>query len=381
MKSKTGILTLAMLGAFATLGYAQNQSVPPPPPPPSAPATPQGPKRIRLGGNVEMAKLINKTQPVYPPAAAAKGVHGNVVLHAVIGPDGGVKTLQVISGDPLLIQAARDTVSQWKYAPTLLNGDPVEVDTTITVVFTLDANPPQQQTPPAAQAPTGNAPAAPAALEHSMPGQTATAAAPAIDPQLKADILHLFEVMRLRQNMADTMHATIDKLRPQLIASLPATPNRDKIVETYLSRLLALVQSDDFINGTVAVYAKYLSDADVKALIAFYQTPAGEHYNAASTNIFAATSQVGQENVARNLPGILKDLCSEYPELQGQARFCPKIELDPANPGAPATPAAPGATAAPATPSAPTTPPAALSAPAAPAPPPTPAMHPPDGGR
>ncbi|MGD0841894.1 MAG: TonB family protein [Candidatus Acidiferrales bacterium] len=367
MKSKSAILTLAMLGAFATLGFARGQSTPPPPPPPNAPAGPSKPTRIRIGGNVQGAKLITKVQPVYPPPAAAKGVQGNVVLHAVIGRDGSVKALQVISGDPLLTQAALDAVRKWMYAPTLLNGDPVEVDTTITVVFKLDAKPPQQQAAPAAQA--ASPAQAPAATQgHTMPGQTPPAAAPAIDPQLKADILHLFQVIKLRENTADSMHATIDKLRPQLIASLPATPNRDKIVETYLSRLLALVQSDDFVNGTVAVYAKYLSDADVKALIAFYQTPAGEHYNAASTNIFAATSQVGQENVARNLPGILKDLCSEYPELQGQARFCPKIELAPANPAAPPTPAAPGATAAP-------------SAPGAPTPPATPPMHPPDDRR
>jgi TonB family protein len=380
MKRMIAVCALVMLAAFAGTAYAQNQSAPqappPPPPPPSAvaPATTPKPQRIRIGGNVQGAKLITKVQPTYPPAAIAARVQGNVVLHAVIGLDGSVKTLQVISGDPLLTQAATDAVEQWKYVPTLLNGDPVEVDTTITVKFTLAADSAPQQTPPAAQAPpaatspatgapTGNVPAAPVQGQ-TMPGQTATAAAPAIDPQLKADILHLFEVMKLRENMADTMRATIDKLRPQLVASLPATPNRDKIVETYLSRLLALVQSDDFINGTVAVYAKYLSDADVKALIAFYQTPAGKDYNAASTNIFAATSQVGQENVASHLPGILKDLCSEYPELQGQARFCPKIELAPANPTAPATPAAPGATAAPATP----------------APPATPPMHPPDRG-
>jgi protein TonB len=94
-------------------------------------------QRIRLGGNVLQAKLISEPMPTYPPLARQARIQGNVVLHAIISKDGHVEQLSVISGHPLLIQAALDAVRQWRYQPTMLNGDPVEVDTTITVTFTM----------------------------------------------------------------------------------------------------------------------------------------------------------------------------------------------------------------------------------------------------
>jgi len=75
--------------------------------------------------------------PVYPPIAKTAHISGTVVLHAVIAKDGSVEDLQYVSGPPLLMKSAMDAVKQWRYQPTQLNGDPVEVDTTISVVFTL----------------------------------------------------------------------------------------------------------------------------------------------------------------------------------------------------------------------------------------------------
>lgn len=103
----------------------------PPPPKPTAPA------RIKQGGNVTAASIITQTRPLYPPLARQARIQGNVVLHAIIDKDGRVAQLEVISGHPLLVQSALDAVKQWRYKPTLLNGDPVEVDTTITVTFTM----------------------------------------------------------------------------------------------------------------------------------------------------------------------------------------------------------------------------------------------------
>jgi len=103
-----------------------------PPPPPK-----QTPQRIRLGGNVEQAKLISQPMPVYPQLARQARIQGTVVLHAIISKDGRIEELSVISGHPLLVQAAKDAVQQWRYQPTLLNGEPVEVDTTISVTFTM----------------------------------------------------------------------------------------------------------------------------------------------------------------------------------------------------------------------------------------------------
>ena len=94
-------------------------------------------KRVTVGGNVQAARLINKVQPLYPPLARQTRISGTVKLHAIIGKDGTVQRLEVQSGHPLLVQAAQDAVRQWRYQPTLLNGEPVEVDTEIDVIFSL----------------------------------------------------------------------------------------------------------------------------------------------------------------------------------------------------------------------------------------------------
>jgi len=95
------------------------------------------PKRVTVGGNVQAARLVNKVQPLYPPLARQTRISGTVKLHAIIGKDGSVQQLQMVSGHPLLVQAALDAVRQWRYQPTLLNGEPVEVDTEIDVIFSL----------------------------------------------------------------------------------------------------------------------------------------------------------------------------------------------------------------------------------------------------
>jgi protein TonB len=107
---------------------------------PSAATLPPPPKtttRIRVGGNVQQASLVRQIIPVYPQIAKTAHISGNIVLHAIIAKDGTVEHLEYISGPPLLMKSAMDAVQQWRYRPTMLNGEPVEVDTTITVVFTL----------------------------------------------------------------------------------------------------------------------------------------------------------------------------------------------------------------------------------------------------
>jgi protein TonB len=102
------------------------------PPPPKMIA-----KRVMVGGNVQAARLVNKVQPFYPPLARQTRISGTVKLHAIIGKDGSVQQLVMVSGHPLLVQSALDAVRQWRYQPTLLNGEPVEVDTEIDVIFSL----------------------------------------------------------------------------------------------------------------------------------------------------------------------------------------------------------------------------------------------------
>jgi TonB family protein len=97
----------------------------------------QPPLKIRVGGNVQAANLIEKQVPVYPMEAKSARIQGKVQLQATIGPDGHIEDLQVLSGDPILVRSAVEAVRNWVYRPTLLNGNPVTVVTTIDVNFTL----------------------------------------------------------------------------------------------------------------------------------------------------------------------------------------------------------------------------------------------------
>ena len=105
------------------------------PRPPAVTAAPSGP--LRVGGEVQMAKLVKKVIPEYPPLAKTARVSGVVRLLGIIAKDGTIKNLQLIGGHPLLARAALDAVKQWIYQPTLLNGQPVEVIAPIDVNFTL----------------------------------------------------------------------------------------------------------------------------------------------------------------------------------------------------------------------------------------------------
>jgi protein TonB len=112
-------------------------AAPPPPPPVKEAPKPATPKQIRVGGNVQAAKLVRQVKPVYPPLAKQARIQGTVRFQAIIAKDGTIQNLQLVSGHPLLVTAAREAVMQWVYQPTLLNGEPVEVVTTIDVNFTL----------------------------------------------------------------------------------------------------------------------------------------------------------------------------------------------------------------------------------------------------
>jgi protein TonB len=113
------------------------QAAPPPPPPVKEAPKPVTPKSIRVGGNVQAAKLVKQPKPAYPPLAKQARIQGTVRFNAVIGKDGTIQNLTLVSGHPLLVPSAQDAVRQWVYQPTLLNGEPVEVVTTIDVNFTL----------------------------------------------------------------------------------------------------------------------------------------------------------------------------------------------------------------------------------------------------
>lgn len=105
------------------------------PAPRPAPAPVQ---QVRVSGTIQAAKLVHRVDPVYPVLARQARVSGTVELAGVIGTDGRIRELHVTSGHPLLVQAALDAVRQWIYQPTSLGGTPVEVITTINVIFRLN---------------------------------------------------------------------------------------------------------------------------------------------------------------------------------------------------------------------------------------------------
>ncbi|HEX3876965.1 MAG TPA: TonB family protein [Bryobacteraceae bacterium] len=125
------------------------QAPPPPPPPPPPPgqnsqlaqgqphATLDEPSVITVGGRVQAAKLFSSVPPIYPPAARAAGVSGQVLLNVIIDKTGSVDSVTPISGDPTLVPAAVDAVRLWKYQPTYLNSKQIAVSTQITINFTL----------------------------------------------------------------------------------------------------------------------------------------------------------------------------------------------------------------------------------------------------
>jgi periplasmic protein TonB len=95
--------------------------------------------RVRISGGVTKGMLIHREEPTYPTLARAARVQGDVVLSAIIDTNGQITNLQLVSGHPMLVPAALAAVKQWRYKPYLLNGQPVEVETTITVIFTLSS--------------------------------------------------------------------------------------------------------------------------------------------------------------------------------------------------------------------------------------------------
>jgi hypothetical protein len=158
--------------------------------------------------------------------------------------------------------------------------------------------------------------------------QDATSYGKPIDPQFKADILRLIELTHAVEAARKGARASAEWVRPRLVAVLPATSNREKIASDYIERVEAIPQSEEFVDGLVAIYAKYFSDEDVKALAQFYTTPAGQHFTKHAADVSMASMKLGQEVVAEKLGGVFAAVCSDHPELQGQVKFCGSRSLE-----------------------------------------------------
>ena len=128
-----------MSGSYAVPLTPLPMAVLPKPTPPVF-ETPRPAEPLRVSTGVQAALLISAPKPSYPGLAKISHTQGTVRLEAFIAPDGTMRDVRVISGHPLLVNAARDAVMQWRYRPTLLNGAAVEVITVIDVQFTLSGN-------------------------------------------------------------------------------------------------------------------------------------------------------------------------------------------------------------------------------------------------
>jgi TonB family protein len=134
------VVVITLLAASAV--FSQDAQKEPPPQKSASDTSPSdafapSPGTTRVAPNVAAGYVIHQIAPVYPPIAKTAHISGTVVLRAIIARDGTIEQLEVVSGPPLLLKSAMDAVQQWVYRPTLANGDPVRVDTTISVVYTL----------------------------------------------------------------------------------------------------------------------------------------------------------------------------------------------------------------------------------------------------
>jgi TonB family protein len=102
-----------------------------------APGEANNPSAVKVAGNIQAAKMVHQEMPSYPMVQKARYEQGRVILHAVIGKDGTVHDLNLIEGECAFSKSALEAVKKWRYSPTTLNGSPVEVDTTITVVYQM----------------------------------------------------------------------------------------------------------------------------------------------------------------------------------------------------------------------------------------------------
>ena len=130
----SGVLRAVLLTTVKT-----SEVAPPPPPPPPPPPAPSVTALvpIRVGGNIREPRVVSLVPPVYPVLAKKARVQGTVIMEATVTAEGTVDEIHVISGNPLLIQAAIDCLKQWRYEPTYLNGEPVPVILTAKINFEL----------------------------------------------------------------------------------------------------------------------------------------------------------------------------------------------------------------------------------------------------
>ena len=251
------------------------------------------PSRVRISPDVADGQLIERVAPVYPSAAKVSHISGTVTLHAIIGKDGVVQRVEFISGPQLLLSSAMDAVKQWRYKPTLLNGQPVEVDTTVVVDFDL-----------------------------SKETSTNEPATSDVDPQFSADVAKLFQLAIYRESSERDAMGQFVSILVHTAPSFSDLPNKDALLNDYREKLLSILESSELNDRISEVYAKYLSDDDIKSLTRFLESPAGQHFRAAELYLDSGAAQAAIQLAHEEIPEINKEFCKEHPELQQKTSIC-----------------------------------------------------------
>jgi TonB family protein len=261
--------------------------------------------RIHVAENVPKASV--QTPPVYPQAAIDQRIEGKVVLHIIIGGEGTVKESSVLSGPPLLAQAAVDAVKGWQYQTMSLNGSPLEMDTTVTLNYALGP-------PPTVL--VNNRPLPAFSPEAITLRQQQHPPLPGVDLDTAADIRRLIEVTGMRNVVTAFFGSHIVGIRALLFKDLPASVDREKVANRFQEELQRRIASGQVLDVVIPIYAKHFTHEEIKSILAFYDTPAGKRYAQEAPSLMWNINDVaGPYWMNTVLPEIFKQMSAEYPEL------------------------------------------------------------------
>jgi TonB family protein len=169
----------------------------------SAAASQAARTRVRVVESVMAKQLVTKVPPIYPPLARQAHIQGTVILKVEINKSGDVESMQLISGHPILAPATIDAVKQWKYKPFLLNGEPVEVETNVTVNFPLSDKPAEENEGGAGDVPGG------------IPGGVSFGIVGTVKPATPGDQTHPATPQRVRVSSGVAQGLLVTKVPPQ----------------------------------------------------------------------------------------------------------------------------------------------------------------------
>jgi TonB family protein len=165
------------------------------------------PQRVRVVDTIMSAQIVTKVAPAYPPLARQARIQGAVVLKVQISKSGDVQNLQLVSGHPMLAPSAIEAVKQWKYKPFLLNGEAVEVETNVSVNFTLSDKPAAENEGVAGDVPGG--------IPGGVPGGVSFGVVGTVKPATPGDATHPPQPQRVRVSSGVAQGLLVTKVPPQ----------------------------------------------------------------------------------------------------------------------------------------------------------------------